>query len=518
MMILTAAAMLVAACSSSDDDAQQQVQPGTGWSEYVTVTAGTPGNGPGSGSGANAPLRVKVNTANPQKSLWETGDQLTIWTGRCTAANMSKNGFTLTSGADTDNGTFSGRLISESAPTSTTTLYAVIDNGSDAIEVSEDGTSVTANLATQVGATADKALDYELYHATSTNSTRNFRFTHKMALIKWTIKVNGAAAGDKCDIVLSGTGLKNAAQLNPTNGDLTVGSADGTITLENVVLNAGNTELFVVLPPCTVSSGITAELTMTSGSKVAQVATGTLGVGSITVAGNKYYTAGTNEFSLDYAHVDLGLSSGTKWATINVGASKPEDYGDYFAWGETEPYYTDGNAQNTATTGIWKAGKEEYGYYLNSYFDTYNGTSFTKYNWTSGKTELESGDDAATRNWGTGWRMPTENDWIELLNAYPSSSTSGSKRRAWLTNYNSTGVKGLAFYDASNNILLFLPAAGWRNYIHLSYLGQYGRYWSSSLATSMPSRAWILDIDPDYSTLDDDDRWDGLPVRPVCAQ
>ena len=513
MMILTAAAMLTAACSSDDDVQMLTAQSGDGWSEYVTVTAGTAGD---SGSGSDGRNHVKVNTSNPQKSLWETGDKLTIWTGTtCSTANMSENGFTLTSGADTGTGTFSGRLKSTSAPTGDTQLIAIIDNGSDAIDASA-GNSVSADLSEQQGATAASALDYELYYATSTNAARSFTFTHKMALIKWTIKVNGVSAGDVCDIVLRGTGLKNSVTLDPATGTLTVGSTDGTITLKDVTLtSAASTELFVVLPPCTVSSGIKATLTMTSGDKSGYVGIGHLGDGNaITVAANRYYTAGVNEF--DLKGVDLGLPSGTIWAICNVGATNPEDFGDYFAWGETEPYYS---SQNPLT---WKTGKTGYNWTSYTKFGTYNSSAspdygFTKYNKTNGPTTLEAADDAATANWGSAWKMPTPTQMQELLDEYPYDfAPSGSKCCCYITDYNSTGVAGFAFYDASNNILLFLPAAGDRSSTSPSI--ENGYYWSSSLYGSNARQAYLLNLFDDGSDVGTSYRYCGYSVRPVLAQ
>ena len=95
-----------------------------------------------------------------------------------------------------------------------------------------------------------------------------------------------------------------------------------------------------------------------------------------------------------HEYVDLGLPSGNLWATCNVGAESPEDYGDYFAWGETEP-------------------KE---CYSQDNYKWYVGTSYTKYNNTDKKTTLELSDDAANVNWGGDWRMPTRAEHEELTN------------------------------------------------------------------------------------------------------
>lgn len=506
MMLLTAAALLTAACSSEEDVQQQAAPSGSGWSEYVTVTAGTPGSSDASVASSAGRRRVAVNTSNPQKSLWESGDQLTVWTGStCSLANMSEHGFALTSGEGTGVGKFSGRLKSTSAPTSDTPLIAVIDNGSDAIDA-RAGSSVTADLSEQQGATAATAMDYELYYATSTNGERSFTFSHKMALVKWTIKVDGASDGDVCDIKLSGAGLKNSATLDPATGTLTVAEADGTITLKNVTLSAGSTELYVVLPPCTCSSGIKAMLTMTNGSKTGMVGIGTLGYGSIALEGNKYYTAGPNEFSL-LPVVDLGLPSGILWATMNVGATAPQEYGQFFAWGETKGYSSadtsDRHSFNWASYGLCNG--------------TY--TKLTKYNNNSsyGTVDnlrtLEPEDDAATANpnWGSAWRMPTEAECQELV------ANTVSEWGAL------NGVNGRYFYkkDGSGNKVsgtyIFLPAAGIRSGTDLRLQGAYGYYWSSSLYESSASYARYLYFGSGGSDMYYSGRCFGQSVRAVLV-
>lgn len=299
MIVLAAVTMFVAACSSDDEAQKLTAQPESGWSEYITVEAGVPNDE--EASNEQGSRRVAVNTDSPQKSLWEEGDKMTIWTGStCSTTNMSEKGFELYYGAGTGSAKFKGQLVSTSAPTDETKLIAIIDNENDAVDASA-GNSVSVDLSEQEGATAATALDYELFYGTSTNVRRAFSFTNKMVLIKWTIQVNGVDNGDMCDIVLSGAGLKNAATLDPATGELTTPSLDGTITLKDVVLDLNSSNrmaLYVVLPPCTLTSGITATLTMTSGAKQKYLAVGSLGsFTTATLAGNKYYTAGPNEFT-----------------------------------------------------------------------------------------------------------------------------------------------------------------------------------------------------------------------------
>ena len=159
-----------------------------------------------------------------------------------------------------------------------------------------------------------------------------------------------------------------------------------------------------------------------------------------------------------HAYIDLGLS--VKWATMNVGASKVEDYGDYFAWGETEPKET----YNWGTYK-WCNGSE---------------TTLTKYN-TKGsngtvdnKITLEMIDDAAHVNWGGSWRMPTESELSEL-----------HKQCIWEP-ITQNGVRGCKVTSKINGNSIFLPAAGFVGYDDGStILGIEiaGFYWSSSLYT-----------------------------------
>ena len=172
--------------------------------------------------------------------------------------------------------------------------------------------------------------------------------------------------------------------------------------------------------------------------------------------------------------IDLGLPSGIKWASFNLGASKQEDYGEYYAWGETEPYY------NCLNPLMWKEGKEA-GYDWASY-KWCNGTddTITKYcfdssygynGFTDGKTRLYSEDDAASVNLGDDWRMPTDAEMTELR----ESCTWMWTTRGGINGYDVTGPNG-------NSI--FLPAAGACDAnTGVSTDGVRGFYWTSSLHT-----------------------------------
>jgi len=192
-----------------------------------------------------------------------------------------------------------------------------------------------------------------------------------------------------------------------------------------------------------------------------------------------------------HEYVDLGLPSGTLWATCNVGATTPEDYGDYFAWGETQPKGT----YDWSTYQYCMGSNNTLTKYCNKASHGYNG-------YTDNLTKLMPGDDAATVNWGSGWRMPTKEQWWEL---YQSTTNT------WATQ---NGVKGRLF-AASNGNSIFLPAAGYRWGDELYLVGLHGSYWLSSLYINYPNYAWDFGFNSDYSADGSYYRSVGRSVRAV---
>ena len=147
----------------------------------------------------------------------------------------------------------------------------------------------------------------------------------------------------------------------------------------------------------------------------------------------------------NHEYVDLGLS--VKWATCNVGATSVCDYGNYYAWGETEPRI-DGAPYK------WTYDQDH--------------DKYSKYNTTDLKTVLDAEDDAATVNWGEGWRMPTNEELTELILGCSWE---------WTNNYKNSGISGQIGTSKKNGNIIFLPAAGTNNGYRV---GETGDYWSSS--------------------------------------
>ena len=199
-----------------------------------------------------------------------------------------------------------------------------------------------------------------------------------------------------------------------------------------------------------------------------------------------------------HEYVDLGLPSGTLWATCNIGADKPEDYGDYFAWGETKGY------KSGKTDFSW----DKYKYCKGSYntMTKYCNRSSYGYNgFTDTLTELELEDDAAYVNWGSGCRMPSYDQQTELRTKCTWT---------WTTRNGKNGYEVVG----PNGNSLFLPAAGYRYVTSLGNAGSSGGYWSRTLDTSYPYDAYGLYFNSSDVNTGSSGRYYGYTVRPVLNQ
>ena len=213
--------------------------------------------------------------------------------------------------------------------------------------------------------------------------------------------------------------------------------------------------------------------------------------------GDNIYWTDSQSFTtlsgVSFQAVDLGLPSGVKWANMNLGATKPEDYGDYYAWGETLP-------------------KSNYSWETYAFRSSGTGdedVKFSKYNTKSergpvdNKVELELSDDAAHVNWGGNWRLPTKDDWSELMD---------NCTWTWVTQ---NGVNGFRVRGSSAEI--FLPAADMRLLDWEPSNNQdKGEYWSSSFYGDDPLGVWCLSITPSGKASVGGYRCYGRSIRPVC--
>ena len=311
---------------------------------------------------------------------------------------------------------------------------------------------------------------------------------------------NGEKLAGKATVTMPLDGVPTAEMANDATEEITL------VCDTPVVLGAtaeGSKTFWFVVPPVTFSEGFTVSVNQTTGGVFEKSTTK-----SITIERNRLFrmspfeVGGASATPIPDA-VDLGLPSGLKWASFNLGASKPEEYGDYYAWGETEPKY-ESIAENGTITWTDKFGWSSYKWCMGSIntMTKYCSNSEYGYNgFTDTKVVLDSEDDAASVNLGDKWRMPTYVEFDELL-----------EKCSWeWTQVN--GINGRKVTGPNGNSI-FLPAAGYRDDMSLYNAGSYGFYWSSSLE-GFPYDACCLYFDSGDVGWHLNYRYNGYSVRPV---
>ena len=199
---------------------------------------------------------------------------------------------------------------------------------------------------------------------------------------------------------------------------------------------------------------------------------GNFNAGDISTLYSSILSVSDNTINDNYEWVDLGLTSGTLWATMNIGARTPEEYGYYFAWGETTPknYYD------------W----DTYKWCVDNFNNLNKYCTDNRFGFVDNKTELDPEDDAAYVNWGFNWRMPTDAQFDELRSEC-----------YWLwTSIN--GVNGYLVSSKLNSASLFLPAAGDCFASSVFSAESEGNYWSRTLYAGETYNAYNLGFGSDH--------------------
>ncbi len=267
------------------------------------------------------------------------------------------------------------------------------------------------------------------------------------------------AGGSTTVEITSGSGVYGVTNLNSS---IARGTLQGTtVTIDGVAV--GNDAKIVVTD-------------MQTGLQIIITVTVTGSSGSIDANGHEY--------------VDLGLPSGVKWASCNVGATKPEEYGSYFSWGETEEKDTYDWSTYKWCNGSWNT-QTKY-------------CTKSSYGNIDNKTVLDPGDDVAHVKWGGSWRMPTQDEFQEL---YDNCNIE------WTT---INGVKGRKFTSNTNGNFIFFPTAGRIVNSGLNDVGDVGYFWSSSLNVTSPYCARRMYFEGTMFYFYSVDRYHGQSVRPVC--
>ena len=219
---------------------------------------------------------------------------------------------------------------------------------------------------------------------------------------------------------------------------------------------------------------------------------------------------------IEYKAIDLGLPSGLLWSKKNIGAATEEDAGLYFQWGDIQGYTAE-------QVGVDKQFNEDY-----SDYKWHDGNGYTKYNVSDGLTTLEAADDAATQIMGADWRMPTEEEFKELVDNTDVYfiSTDGEEIANTYTGSTSgyfefpeaNTIKGVKFYNKSDRSkYIFVPASGRAIDGSIKSAGVYGCLWSSSRKTSNARSAWYLSFNTyfGYGGVNNNLRCNGFGVRGV---
>ena len=343
--------------------------------------------------------------------------------------------------------------------------------------------------------------------------------------------VSSNSVGDKkATITICGTGISESGnaliQVSCDEldwGDVEVGNR---VTKSFSVMNTGTTDLnispikivatdntvnpsyFTISPntSCSVSSGNTLTFNVTfipesecgyyamvsikSNASNATQGTSTVWLSGVGIKASSSYSVATPEI------VDLGLS--IKWASFNLGATKPEEYGDYFYWGETEPM-----DDRDASSYKFLNGAQALTKYNTDPYYTYLGLGII-----DNKTKLDQEDDAAYVNLGGNWRMPTDAEWTELRE---------NCSWTWTTENGVEGYKVISKKPGYTDKWIFLPAPGERSGTDQYNVGFYGYYWSSSLYTDDPLYAYSIFFSRVYVGRSNKPRYAGISIRPVYS-
>lgn len=362
-------------------------------------------------------------------------------------------------------------------------------------------TAVPISLTGQDGTLATIGQKYDFMYAPSSFAEENmgththevvFDFQHAIAVIQFKLTMPVAATW-KSIVITNDAGDKvwtTSATMNVATGAVTSTATASSISLalSGVTTTAVGQEvvLYASVLPTT-----TGALTLTATTSADEEYTASLA--SKTFAAGKAYRYTVSEikakpktrgFENGYEWVDLGLPSGLKWATKNVGAQSETDYGDYFAWGEITP-------KSSYQTSNYK-------------WSTDNCSTFTKYA-SSSQATLVLADDAARQNMGGAWRMPTKAEQEELMNNCTIQ---------WVTSYNNENVSGLVVTGPNGNSI-FLPAGGSINNQSELSLGYQCYIWSSSLNVDRTLKAWKISLSSGGTEMNFTNRYFGTPVRGV---
>ncbi|MCF2564872.1 hypothetical protein I6E12_12280, partial [Prevotella brevis] len=487
-----AAIVSFASCSSEDNNTTIENESAV---KVMTFTATQEGD--------EQSTRAAISTSDSTVINWESEDKISIFDG------TKNNPFTLKNGAGTKSATFQGEAGQSN---SYTAVYPYQENASLS---GDDVTNVTLP-ATQTATDNSFDKNAALMMAKSDNTTLEFKNAVGYVKVKpkFDCKRIDLKAFDN-SAVLAGTGTVSYNGGEPTLDLSNAKTKDYAITLTGDI--KANNYYYIAVPPVTLKAGWTIKFTASNGTVYSRK-----GTQDIIFTRNKVTNLGVFATTGDYWYEPRGIVDESKEVdlglTINIGtknykvifaksnlteeglAANESDFGDYFAWGATAPWYNsytiDGDGKPIVEESNWAIK----GGYTASNAPYYNKGSYTKYT-TDGKT-LETADDAANVILGGDWQIPTLAIWKALV---------GITTKGW----DSTN-KGYTF--TINSQTLFLPAAGYVDGTSFKYVGSYVRYWSGTAESSINEssiNAYRLSFNGSTLNVGNSGRYNGYPVRPV---
>ena len=473
-MMAFAAIVSFASCSSEDNNTTIENESAV---KVMTFTATQEGNE------ASTKATLSGTYIN-----WESEDKISIFDG------TNNNQFTLTGGAESTSGKFSGEAEQS------TSYTAVYPYQSTASLSGDDVTNVTLP-ATQNATDNSFDKNAALMMAQSDNTTLNFKnvvgyvkVKPKFACSKIVLQAAGASEylAGRCTLSY-GEGMPSIAFTSEQSTSITL---SGNIT--------ANTAYYIAVPAVTLSAGWSISFTDNTGDVYTRTGSNSITFKRNTIINLGEFSRTDNNLKLTLTQngnvpadkqVDMGVFNigGTNYRLIftksnltTTGLAASESaYGDYFAWGATEPWYS--SISGNAFT--WEGGKSGYNKANAPY---YNNGSYTKYT-TAGNT-LEAADDAANKILGGDWQIPTQAIWQALVD-------------------NSTKVSDSGYKFTNNGQTLFLPAAGYVRGTNFSERGSGGRYWSGTVYSNY--NAYRLSFSSTKLNADNLDRGYGCSMRPV---
>ena len=487
-MMAFAAIVSFASCSSEDNNSTIENESAT---KVMTFTATQEGD--------EQSTRAAISTSDSKVINWEEGDQISIFDG------TNNKQFTLKDGKGTPNATFTGEALESGSYT------AVYPYQSTASLSGNDVTNVTLP-ATQTATDNSFDKNAALMMAQSNSNTLNFKNVVGYVKVKPNFdctRIDLKAFDNSA--VLAGTGTVSYNNGEPKLDLSNAETKNCAITLTGDI--KADNYYYIAVPPVTLKAGWTIQFTASDGKVYSRK-----GTKPITFTRNKVTNLGEFATTGDYPargdivradqEVDMGVFeiNGKNYRLIFAKsnltkdglAANEYDYGDYFAWGATEPWYY-------SATQSWKPGKE-------AGFTEANAPILSKT--YKANDVLSSSDDAARQILGGDWQLPTKEIWVALYNANNNKvywGLAGNKKYDTIS-----GIKGMKISKKDDpNTYIFLPAAGYVGSPSNYLVGDYGCYWSGTAYSG--TKPYQL-----YFTIGGGNPQEfiyfyyvGLPVRPV---